>query len=165
MRLRWVSRNRAIRSWYRSMTWAASAADGRDGIRPGGWKGAGVAWGLPLVFTTWAFSRVPRRLVRQRSEAQPGEVESRDEAEAGSSIGLAWPRRRGSGPLSGRLRTPLTTQVVGESFGRPVSGESSVQVDRGRRRDRGRAGQASRGRRAWPAGRAGVRAGPGRADP
>ena len=55
MRLRWVSRNCSIRSWYRSMTWVASTADGRDGIRLGGWKGAGVPWGLPLVFTTWAF--------------------------------------------------------------------------------------------------------------
>src|SRR5207248_2944188 len=40
---------------------------------------------------------------------------------ARSSGGRAWPRRRGSGPLIGRLRTPLTNQVVGECFGLPVS--------------------------------------------
>ena len=82
-----------------------------------------MAWGLPLVVTTWALSRVLWRLARRRfwrgrHGGFPGAAGAR------SSRGLAWPRRRGSGESFGRLRTLLIIQVVADSFGRPVSGES-----------------------------------------
>ena len=41
-----------------------------------------------------------------------------------SAPGSAWPSSRGSGPLIGRLRTPLTTHAVAGGFGLPVSGPS-----------------------------------------
>ena len=106
------------------MTWAASIADDSAGIGPGGWKRAGLAWGLPLVVTTWALLMGAEEAGTAAVFGATGKGGPGDSALTRSWSGLAWPRRRGSGASFSRLRTLLMIQVVGDSFGGPVSAES-----------------------------------------
>ena len=74
--------------------------------------------------------------------------------------GSGCPSSRGSGPFTGRLRTPLTIHVVGGGFGLPVSGAELRPGRTAARRGPGTAGRAGPGRRRRGAGRAGGRAAP-----
>src|SRR5688572_7366994 len=80
----------------------AGFVDLSDGSRP-----AGLALGAAAGFVTTAASFAT--------------------AAALSASGRDWPNKRGSGPLIGRLRTPLTTHAVAGCLGLPVSGFSFVR--------------------------------------